>query len=190
MSTDRCHARLLSHGTSRGNAQQDDRDRSQFLSLLAHVVDRLGWLCHVYGLMDNQYHLLRETPQPKLSLGMRLLNGCYTQAYYRRHERVGPARERDRTFVADGRGRLRPWERLTGQIYLGSADFMMQPQPNRVIRDILRRETQAQRLPLRLLFRPKGEQPRLVHIAYRQHGYRLAEIADMWVSMLPLSAVA
>ena len=38
------------HVTSRGNARHDivvdDRDRSQFLSLLAHVVDRFGWLCH------------------------------------------------------------------------------------------------------------------------------------------------
>ena len=38
------------HVMSRGNARQgivaDDRDRLQFLSLLAHVVDRYGWLCH------------------------------------------------------------------------------------------------------------------------------------------------
>ena len=81
------------HVTSRGNARQDivvdDRDRSQFLTLLAHVVDRYEWLCHAYCLMDNHYHLLIETPQPNLSLGMRQLNGRYTQAYNRRHERVG-----------------------------------------------------------------------------------------------------
>ena len=38
------------HVTSRGNARQnivaDERDRSQWLTLLAHVVDRHGWLCH------------------------------------------------------------------------------------------------------------------------------------------------
>jgi hypothetical protein len=38
------------HFTSRGNAQReivdDDRDRSQWLTMLAHVVDRYGWLCH------------------------------------------------------------------------------------------------------------------------------------------------
>jgi hypothetical protein len=68
------------HLTSRGNARQDivvdDRDRSQLLSLLAHVVDRYGWLCHAYCLMDNHYHLLVETPQPNLSLGMRQLNAA------------------------------------------------------------------------------------------------------------------
>ena len=39
--------------------------------------------------MDNHYHLFIETPQPNLSLGMRQLNGRYTQAYNRRHTRVG-----------------------------------------------------------------------------------------------------
>jgi REP element-mobilizing transposase RayT len=62
------------HVTSRGNARQDivvdAHDRSQFLSLLAHVVDRYGWLCHAYCLMDNHYHLLIETPTPNLSQGM------------------------------------------------------------------------------------------------------------------------
>ena len=188
------------HVTSRGNARQnivlDNRDRSLFLSLLAHVVDRYGWLCHAYCLMDNHYHLLIETPKPNLSLGMRQLNGRYTQTYNRRHERVGhlfqgrftailvekeahllelcryvvlnpvgaklvphprqwawssyratagemrapdwlttgwilgqfgarvgPARERYRSFVAERRGAARPWEQLTGQIYLGTADF-------------------------------------------------------------------
>ena len=81
------------HVTSRGNARQDivadDHDRMQFLALLAHVVDRFGWLCHAYCLMDNHYHLLIETPRPNLSQGMCQLNGCYTQASNQRHRRVG-----------------------------------------------------------------------------------------------------
>ena len=243
------------HVTSRGNARQaivvDDRDRSQFFSILAHVVDRYGWLCHAYCLIDNHYHLLLETPQPNLSLGMRQLNGRYTQVSNRRHDRVGhlfqgrftailvekeahllelcryvvlnpvraqmvshprlwawssyratvgetqasdwlttdwilgqfgqrvgPARERYRTFVAEGRGGPRPWEQLTGPIYLGSEEFVAQHQPNRVIRDIPRRQTQAQRPSLRVLFQKRGEPTRLIHMAYRQYGYRLAEIAD------------
>jgi REP-associated tyrosine transposase len=39
--------------------------------------------------MDNHYHLVVETPQANLALGMRQLNGLYTQAYNRRHSRVG-----------------------------------------------------------------------------------------------------
>ncbi len=253
--------------TSRGNARQnivqDNRDRSQFLSLLAHVVDRYGWLCHAYCLMDNHYHLLIETPKSNLSLGMRQLNGQYTQTYNRRHERVGhllqgrfaailvekeahllelcryvvlnpvgaklvphprqwawssyratvgemrtpdwlttewilgqfaervePARERYRTFVAERRGERRPWEQLTGQIYLGSKGFVAKHQPNRVIKDIPRGQTQAHRPSLQALFQQKGKTAQFIHTAYRQYGYRLAEIADHWVSMRPRSAVA
>jgi hypothetical protein len=39
--------------------------------------------------MDNHYHLLIETPEPNLVAGMRRLNGVYTQAFNRRHRRVG-----------------------------------------------------------------------------------------------------
>jgi REP element-mobilizing transposase RayT len=243
------------HVTSRGNARQhivaDDRDRMQWLAVLAHVVDRYGWLCHAYCLMDNHYHLLVETPQPNLSLGMRQLNGRYTQAYNRRHhrvghllqgrfrsilvekeahllelcryvvlnpvrakliahprqwvwssyratvgeseaapwlttdwilgqfgQRIGTAQERYRSFVAEGRGGTSPWDQLTGQIYLGSDEFVARHQPDRVIRDIPRRQTQAQRPTLGVLFQRKGEPARLIHTAHRQYGYRLAEIAD------------
>jgi REP element-mobilizing transposase RayT len=242
------------HVTSRGNARQDivadDRDRAQFLTLLAHVIDRYGWICHAYCLMDNHYHLLLETPQPNLSLGMRQLNGRYTQAFNRRHRRVGHllqgrftailvekeahllelcryvvlnpvrakmvthprlwawssyrgtageltgpgwlttqwilgqfgARQREaqcryREFVAEGRGGPRPWEQLRGQIYLGSEAFIEQHQPDRVIREIPRRQTQAKRPSLQEVFQRRGGSARLIYVAYRQYGYRLAEIA-------------
>ncbi|MGH7830282.1 MAG: transposase, partial [Candidatus Binatia bacterium] len=38
---------------------------------------------------EQHYHLLVETPKANLSLGMRQLNGVYTQAFNRRHKRVG-----------------------------------------------------------------------------------------------------
>lgn len=81
------------HLTSRGNARQriviDDTDRQTFLDILAHVIARYGWRCHAYCLMDNHYHLLIETPKPTLAIGMRQLNGVYTQTFNRRHRRVG-----------------------------------------------------------------------------------------------------
>jgi putative transposase len=40
-------------------------------------------------LMNNHYHLVIETPDGNLSKGMRQLNGVYTQAYNKRHGRVG-----------------------------------------------------------------------------------------------------
>ena len=242
------------HVTSRGNARQaivvDDLDRSQWLSLLAHVVDRFGWLCHAYCLLDNHYHLLVETPQPNLSLGMRQLNGRYTQASNRRHarvghlfqgrftailvekevhllelcryvvlnpvranmvthprqwawssyratvgettapawlttewvlgqfgQRVGLAQEKYRAFVADGHGGGRPWDQVTGQIYLGGEDFVARHQPGRKIREIPRRQTQAHRPSLVVLFQRRRAQNQIIHEAYREYGYRLAEIA-------------
>ena len=81
------------HLTSRGNARKkiflNDSDRDEFLATLGWVVERFGWRCHAYCLMDNHFHLLIETPQPNLSLGMRQLNGVYTQRFNRRHKRVG-----------------------------------------------------------------------------------------------------
>lgn len=243
------------HVTSRGNARQDivvnDRDRTQFFTLLGQVIDRYGWLCHAYCLMDNHYHLLLETPQANLSQGMRQLNGGYTQAFNRRHQRVGhllqgrftailvekdthllelcryvvlnpvrakmvthprlwtwssyrgtageltgpawlstdwihaqfgtrlrDAQRRYREFVAEGRQGPRPWEQLQGQIYLGSEDFIEQHQPNRPLREIPRRQTQAKRPPLREIFQRRSGEVRLIYVAYRQYGYRLREIAD------------
>jgi len=83
----------LYHVTSRGNARKaivkTVADRQAFLEGLAQVVDRFGWRCHAYCLMNNHYHLLVETPSPNLSQGMRQLNGPYTQGFNRRHQRVG-----------------------------------------------------------------------------------------------------
>ncbi len=47
-----------------------------------------------YCRWDNHYHLVIKTPQ-RISLGMRQLNGCYTQTFNHRHERVGPPSRSD-----------------------------------------------------------------------------------------------
>jgi putative transposase len=83
----------LYHVTARGDRcediYEDDADREAFLQLLGAVCQRYGWRCHAYCLMNNHYHLVIETLQPNLSRGMRQLNGGYTQAFNRRHGRVG-----------------------------------------------------------------------------------------------------
>jgi REP element-mobilizing transposase RayT len=68
---------------------ETDADREQFLQILGQVVERYGWLCHGYCLMDNHYHVIIETPNANLSKGMRQLNGLYTQRYNYLHGRVG-----------------------------------------------------------------------------------------------------
>jgi len=39
--------------------------------------------------MGNHYHLLIETPDGNLSIGMRQLNGVFTQRFNRRHKHTG-----------------------------------------------------------------------------------------------------
>lgn len=81
------------HVTSRGNAGEavfvDDKDRALFLDTLSVAISRFSWLCHAYCLMDNHYHLLVETPQANLSLGMRHLNGSYALGFNVKHKRFG-----------------------------------------------------------------------------------------------------
>jgi putative transposase len=81
------------HVTSRGNDRKavfrDEEDWDAFLRILHQVNRRYHWICHAYCLMDNHYHLLIETPDGNISLGMRQLNGVYTQAFNHRQGRSG-----------------------------------------------------------------------------------------------------
>lgn len=83
----------LYHAIARGNERatifRDDRDRRWLLAGLERVVERYGWICHAYCLMGNHFHLLIETPNANLSIGMRQLNGVYAARFNRRHGRVG-----------------------------------------------------------------------------------------------------
>lgn len=83
----------LYHVTARGDRREDifddDQDRSIFLATLEQVITQFNWMCYAWCLMDNHYHLLIQTPDGNLSKGMRQLNGVYTQASNRRHQRVG-----------------------------------------------------------------------------------------------------
>lgn len=67
----------------------DDGDRAHFLTLLEEALERFNWHCYAYCLMGNHYHLLLETVDGILSLGMRHINGVYTQHFNRKHHRVG-----------------------------------------------------------------------------------------------------
>lgn len=81
------------HVTSRGNAQDaiflDDIDRQNCLAVLDLALRRFNVICHAYCLMSNHFHLLIETPDANLAKAMRQFNSTYTQAFNRRHGRVG-----------------------------------------------------------------------------------------------------
>lgn len=80
---------VASRGQERSSIFQYSEDRKAFLKILGSVARDHGWLVHGYCLLGNHYHLLVETPSPNLSLGMRALNGRYTQKFNRRHRRSG-----------------------------------------------------------------------------------------------------
>ena len=200
--------------------------------------------------MNNHYHLLIETPLTNLSLGMRQLNGLYTQRYNKRHTRVGhlfqgrfksvlvekeahllelcryvdlnpvrakivdhpakwrwgsyeatlgrvscplflttdwilgqfgdrfnEARQRYQTYVSEYEDAQNPWQKLKGQIYLGTDLFVETHQPDRLIPEVPRRQSMAKRPTLNELLDDKEDLNQAILEAYKRYGYRLTEIA-------------
>lgn len=68
---------------------RNDVDRRAWLETLRLVCARFNFIVHAYCQMTNHYHLLLETVDGNLQLGMRQLNGVYSQAFNRRHGLVG-----------------------------------------------------------------------------------------------------
>jgi REP element-mobilizing transposase RayT len=55
--------------------------------------------------MSNHFHLVLETPQPNLVVGMKWLLGTYTSRFNRRRKEFGHVfGERYKSLVADGSG--------------------------------------------------------------------------------------
>ena len=81
------------HITSRGDRREpialDDVDRSAFIDVLAHALERFDAQAWAYCLMNNHYHLVLHTSQANLSRLMRHINGVYRQTFNRRHGIVG-----------------------------------------------------------------------------------------------------
>jgi REP element-mobilizing transposase RayT len=67
----------------------DDQDRRTFLRTLHEACEKTGWQVHAYCLMANHFHLVAETPQPNLVVGMKWLLGTYTGRFNRRHQYFG-----------------------------------------------------------------------------------------------------
>lgn len=67
----------------------DDKDRRCFLDTLGQACEKTGWQVHAYCLMRNHFHLVVETPQPNLSLGMKWLLQTYSSRFNRRRQLFG-----------------------------------------------------------------------------------------------------
>ena len=83
----------IHHAIARGNASvpivDDDLDRRAFIGRLAKTVERTGWSCLAYCLLDTHVHFIVGTPRPNLGAGMQGLLGPYAQRYNHRHDREG-----------------------------------------------------------------------------------------------------
>lgn len=83
----------IHHVTQRGNDRQllfeTPDDYRVFLETLAECVARYRWQVLSYCLMPNHLHLLLQTPDANLSLGMRRLTGSYARQFNAAHDRSG-----------------------------------------------------------------------------------------------------
>jgi putative transposase len=81
------------HVINRGDRREaiflDEIDRKEFLRALGEACQKTGWEVHAYCLLSNHFHLVVETPQPNLVVGMKWLLGTYTQRFNRRHRLGG-----------------------------------------------------------------------------------------------------
>ena len=85
------------------------------------------------------------------------------------------AQKRYREFVREGLA-SRPWQELRGQIYLGSEEFIEEHSAkNLALKEIPRAQLHAAKPPLERIFARQGEKG--IVRAYREHGYRMREIA-------------
>ena len=95
------------HSVWTGVLFKDDIDRMLFVTELAKTISRLGWTCICVTALTNHYHLLVETFDPSLSIGMKRLNFCHAARFNARHRLSG--------HVVDGRF----WsERIETETYL------------------------------------------------------------------------
>ncbi len=80
---------IMTRGNERSNIFNVVEDYQDFLLVLFNTIKRYNWDCYAYCLMPNHYHLLIKTNEANLSIGMRQLNGSYTQNFNIRNKRVG-----------------------------------------------------------------------------------------------------
>jgi REP-associated tyrosine transposase len=96
---------VMNRGDHREPIFRDDFDRRRFLSTLGEACGKTSWQVHAYCLMLNHFHLVIETPEANLVMGMRWFLSTYTARFNRRHKLFGHLFSgRYQALVVDGRG--------------------------------------------------------------------------------------
>jgi len=76
-------------GNGGGVIVRDDTDRGWLMREIRKEVLERGWLLAAFCLMDTHVHLLIETPEPDLSVGIGRIQGRYARAFNKRHDSRG-----------------------------------------------------------------------------------------------------
>jgi putative transposase len=80
---------VIPKGNGRRRIVEDDDDRLAYTARLGRITRELGWLVHASCLMDTHQHLVVETPEPNLGVGMRRLLGGHSRWLNVRHGASG-----------------------------------------------------------------------------------------------------
>jgi len=96
---------VLNRGDRREDIFRDEFDYQRFLATLAEACQKTDWQIHAYCLMRNHFHLVIETPEPNLVVGMKWMLGVYTRRFNVRHRICGHLfAGRYKALVVDGSG--------------------------------------------------------------------------------------
>lgn len=96
---------VMNRGDRKERIFNDDSDRLLFLDTLEEACEKTDWQIHSFCLMENHFHLVPETPQPNLVVGMKWLLGTYTNRFNRKHDLVGHVfGGRYKAIIVDGTG--------------------------------------------------------------------------------------
>ncbi len=96
---------VMNRGDRREAICKDEADRQRFVETLAEACAKTGWHVHAYVLMPNHFHLVVETPQSNLVIGMKWFLGTYTGRFNRRHQVFGHLFSgRYKALIVDGSG--------------------------------------------------------------------------------------
>ena len=96
---------VLNRGDRREAIFLDDEDRQRFIATLGEACAKTGWQVHALCLMPNHFHLVVETPQRNLVVGMKWFLGTYTGRFNRRHKFFGHLFSgRYKALIVDGSG--------------------------------------------------------------------------------------
>ena len=97
--------RAMARGNRRMDIFLDDADRLYFLKTLGEACSKTGWRVHAWVFMSNHYHLMLETPEPNLVVGMKWLQNAYTRRFNVKHQLWGHLfGDRYKAIIVEGGG--------------------------------------------------------------------------------------